>query len=318
MPLLPQLRARFRSDRLKRGIRRVHMFAGLVMLPWLLFFGVSGLLFNHPGLGAEVRAQRVSPTELRALGVAGPWEPRQAAERVLAALNAQGGERYALDPEFVPRLSGFTLLSAPAPEGRYVLLLDMTQAGGVLVRRTQRERTQDADFAPTPLALPELTTAHLETKLGGLLSRHHLPQIEPLKAHPKIAPELLLRAHDSQGTRWNLQYDTRSGTLSGRRSDAFPSLGVAQILASMHTAHHFPLRVGALWFWALFEDLLGLTMVIWALSGLVMWWQVKRTRLAGVLSIAAALGIAAVVMGGALSELHFGAVKEQLGPGDEP
>ena len=85
----------------------------------------------------------------------------------------------------------------------------------------------------------------------------------------------------------------------------------------MHTTHHFPLRVGPLWFWALFEDLLGVTMVIWAISGLVMWWQIKRTRLAGVLSIAAALGLAAAVMLGTLSELTFSDVKEQLGPGDE-
>jgi hypothetical protein len=318
MPLLPALRARFRSDRLKRWVRRVHMFAGLVMLPWVLFFGVSGLLFNHPGIGAEVRAQPVSPAELRALGVEEAWEPQRAAARVLAALNAQGGERYALDPEFEPRLSGFTLLSAPAPDGRYVLLLDMTKAGGVLVRRTQQKRAPGTELAPTPLALPELTTAHLEARLAGLLQRHQLPQLEALKAHPKIAPELLLRARDAHGTRWNLSYDTSSGTLTGRRSDAFPQLGVAQILASMHTTHHFPLRIGALWFWALFEDLLGLIMVIWAVSGLIMWWQIKRTRLAGMLSIAAALGIAALVMGGTLSELHFGVVKEQLGPGDEP
>lgn len=317
MPFFPSLGARLRADRLPRLIRRIHLFAGLVMLPWVLFFGISGLLFNHPGIGEQVQAQRVSQAELTALGVSAPWEPRAAAARVLSALNAQGVERYTLDPEFEPRLSGFTLLSAPAPDGRYVLLLDMARAGGVLVHKAQRERAPDSRFTPVTLALPGLSTLDLESKLVPLLQRHRLPGSEALKAHEKIAPVLTLRAHDQAGTPWNLSYDTRSGTLSGRRSDAFPRLGVAQILASMHTAHHFPLRVGPLWFWALFEDLLGLTMVVWALSGLVMWWQVKRTRLAGIVSLAAALGIAALVMGGALSELHFGDVREQLGPGDE-
>lgn len=314
---MSSLRAPFSVDRLKRLTRRVHMFAGLLLMPWVLFFGVSGVLFNHPGLGESMRAQRVAPDELRAMGVNAPWKPDVAAREIVRALNARGGRYYELDESFEPHLAGFTLLSAPAPDGRYALLLDMARGGGVLVTRTRRQRPDDAVLAEVPLDLPELTTAALETKLRGLIARHQLPRVEELKAHPKIAPELRLRVRDADGTRWNLRYDTRTGSVSGRRSDAFPALGASQILASMHTTHHFPLRVGPLWFWALFEDLLGVTMVIWAISGLVMWWQIKRTRLAGVLSIAAALGLAAAVMLGTLSELTFSDVKEQLGPGDE-
>ena len=314
---MASLREGFRAERLKRLTRRVHMFAGLLLLPWVLFFGISGVLFNHPGIGESVRAQRVAPDELRALGVKAPWKADAAAAQIVQALNARGAGNYELDASFAPRLTGFTLLSAPAPDGRYALLLDMTRAGGVLVTRRRRERPDDAAFAEVALDLPELTTGALESKLEGLIARHKLPQIEALKAHPTIAPELRLRVRDQSGTQWNLRYDTRTGNVSGRRRDAFPALGVSQILASMHTTHHFPLRVGPLWFWALFEDLLGVTMVIWAISGLVMWWQIKRTRLAGVLSIALAFGIAAAVMLGTLSELTFSDVKEQLGPGDE-
>jgi hypothetical protein len=317
MPSLRVLREHLGPDRLKRLTRRVHMFAGLLLLPWLLFFGLSGVLFNHPGIGASVRAERVAPDELRQLGVSAPWEPQASARQVLSALNTAGRGQFVLDASYAPRLVGFTLLSAPAPDGRYALLLDMTRGAGVLVTREQQKRAEGESFPTTQLSLPELTTRALEQKLHGLIARHKLPVVEELKAHPKIAPELRLRVRDRNGTTWNLSYDTREGTLSGRRSDAFPSLGVAQILASMHTTHHFPLRIGALWFWALFEDLLGLTMVIWSLSGLVMWWQIRRTRLAGMLSIAAALAIAGAVMGGTLSELHFGDVREQLGPGDD-
>ena len=31
-------------------VRRIHMYAGLIMIPYLLLFGISGLIFNHPTL----------------------------------------------------------------------------------------------------------------------------------------------------------------------------------------------------------------------------------------------------------------------------
>ena len=40
---------------------------------------------------------------------------------------------------------------------------------------------------------------------------------------------------------------------------------------------HFNIR----WFWALLVDGMVLSMVFWGLSGMIMWWQIKRTRLLG-------------------------------------
>src|SRR5262245_21617562 len=30
-------------------VRRLHLFSGLIMLPWVLLYGVTAFLFNHPG-----------------------------------------------------------------------------------------------------------------------------------------------------------------------------------------------------------------------------------------------------------------------------
>jgi hypothetical protein len=76
------------------------------------------------------------------------------------------------------------------------------------------------------------------------------------------------------------------------------------------------MRVGPLWLWALFEDLLGLTMVFWAASGMLMWWKIKPTRVIGALSFCVALGMAALVMTGTLEHLLFGDVRAPLGPGE--
>jgi hypothetical protein len=35
-----------------RRLRRTHLFAGLTLCPWVVMYGVTALLFNHPGLAA--------------------------------------------------------------------------------------------------------------------------------------------------------------------------------------------------------------------------------------------------------------------------
>jgi hypothetical protein len=312
---------RFARGKVLKFVRRAHMYAGLVMLPWVLFFGLSGMLFNHPNVGEDVEGQRVPAQELEKVGGVRPWQAQVAAARVVEALNAQSlqGARgpYRLDESFESSFEGVTLLSAPAPDGRYLLLLDMERAAGVLVTRKRRPSPEGSAFPETQLELPELSTRDLEDKLQGLLRELNLPALEALRAHPKIAPELRLRVRDEGGQLWNLTYNTSSGELKGRRSDAFPNIGITQLFAKLHTTHHFPMRVGATFFWAVFEDLLGLIMVFWGLSGLVMWWQMKPTRTAGIVSIVLAIGVALFVMGGTANHLMFGDVKPVMGPGEE-
>jgi hypothetical protein len=309
-----------RAGKLTKLLRRVHLYTGLIMLPWLLLFGISGLLFNHPNVGEDVRGERIDSAQLQELTGFSPWSAERAAARVVQALNASEHATstgpYVRDESFETEFSGFSVFSAKAPQGQYMLLLDVQQGQGVLATRAARPAPEGATFPELQLQLDDFSTSHIEQQLQGLLRARGLPGVEQLRAHPKIAPELRLRARDRHGVSWNLTYDTRTGSLSGRKSDAFPNLGFGQLLAKLHTTHHFPLRVGSLWFWALFEDLLGLSMVLWALTGMVMWWKIKPTRLVGALSFALALSIAVAVMGGTLQQLVFGNVRAPQGPGE--
>jgi hypothetical protein len=309
-----------RTGKLLKWVRRIHLYTGLAMLPWMLLFGVSGMLFNHPNIGAEVRGQPLPSAELSALTSVRPWAPETIANQVVAGLNAvrTNGERahYTLDPEFESQLTGFTVLSAPASDGQHMLLLDMEAGGGVLVSRKTRASNPEHSFAPARVPLPEYSTSTVERQVAGLLSSRHLNALGELHAHPKIAPELRFRVRDAQQTSWNLTYDLRTGMVAGRRTDAPPAIGLTELLGKLHMTHHFPFQIGVLWFWALFTDLLGLTMVLWAVSGLVMWWQMKPTRLIGAVALSVALGIAALVMVGTADHLTFGDLRAKAGPGD--
>lgn len=312
---------RFRSGKLLKAVRRIHMYAGLMLLPWLLLFGISGVLFNHPNIGEDVTGQRVGEADLRALTRQRPWAPRVIAQRVVDRLNAPASAdalpgAYELDPTFQSELTGFTVLSAPATDGQYMLLLDVEKSAGVLVTRKVARTDPRLSFPARIVSLPEFSTQAVEQNVSGLLAARHLPARSELRRHPKIAPELRFRVRDAQQTSWNVTYDLGSGAVSGRRSDVTPALPLTQLLGRLHMTHHFPLKVGALWFWALFADLLGMTMVLWSITGLVMWWQMKPTRVIGAVALTTALGIAALVMGGTAQHLTFGGTLPALGPGE--
>ena len=62
-------------------------------------------------------------------------------------------------------------------------------------------------------------------------------------------------------------------------------------LLRLHTAHGYPVQRNTRWYWAIAVDAMFATMTFWGLSGVLMWWQIKRTRLIG----AACLILSAVV-----------------------
>jgi hypothetical protein len=297
--------------------RRIHLYAGLVLLPWLMFFGASGLLFNHPNLGEQVSAFRLGPERVRELTGLTPWDVQAAASRVVSELNANAGKQaYQLDPDFAARLNGLLVLKAPAPNGQHLLLFNPESAVGIVATRSARPDGDPAPFATAHLELPQYSLEELERKLGELLTKTGTPSPSPLKGDPKLAPTLELRLRDQRGALWNVSYAIGSGNVSGRRTDQLPNLGLSQLFSTLHTTHHFPMAVRARWFWAFFQDVLGVAMVFWGLSGLIMWWQLKATRIVGAISLLSALAIAGVVAYGTANELLFGDVAQKLGPGD--
>jgi hypothetical protein len=318
-PLLARIRALRPLRRGMKLVRRAHMFAGLLLLPWILFYGLSGILFNHPNVGEKLQGRPLPPGRLAQEAGFSAWQPVGMAEQVVQALNAARDPEagpFALDPAFESRFSGPIVLKAPAPEGQHFVLLDAARGFGVLATRWARPPGERPPFQGLQLDLPRYSLARLEASFGGLLASHRLQSSAPLRADLKIAPHLELRMIDARGARWNVSYALADGTLSGRRADQWPSLGVSQLFAMLHTTHHYPVQVGARWFWAFFQDLLGVLMVFWAVTGVLMWWQMRPTRIAGAVSILLALGVAALVLYGTTREITFGHVPQVLGPGE--
>lgn len=306
-----------RWPRFMRVLRRIHLYTGLVLFPWILFFGFSGILFNHPNIGEDVSGRRLAAPRMTELTGLTAWDPDSVAGEVVKALNAREPKpRYQLDSSFASRFSGLAVLKAPGDEAQHLLILDVGSANGILATRRARPSGEVAPFANVEVPLPEHSMATVERRVHGLLEKERVPARGELHAQPKLAPALEFRLRDERGSLWNVRYDVGSGHVNGRKTEEWPSLGMSQLFSMLHTAHHFPMKFGARWLWAFFEDLLGVAMVFWAVSGILMWWQLKATRLWGTLSVVAALGLSAAVMYGMARELTFGHVAQALGPGE--
>ena len=68
----------------------------------------------------------------------------------------------------------------------------------------------------------------------------------------------------------------------------------------------YPDQIGARWLWTLLADATAFTLIFWAVSGLIMWLQIRPTRLLGVAGLSIAAGVAWLVIASTLGEIGFG------------
>lgn len=306
-------RGRWRPGRVLRVVRRIHMYLGLFLVPWLFIFGISGVLFNHPNLGEKVQGRPVPPPVLESKTGFTAWDARGLAQQIVDTLNTQNAGRYRLDDAVLPEFHGPALLSAEYDQGRHTTLVDVGRGRAFIITREARPGSVEVPFKQH-LEIEGRTVRDVEKQVSGLLTSLGLEARAPLEANPRIAPELRFAMRDASGEAYHVTYDAGSAELSGRPANSWSPVGMTQLLTLLHTTHHYTPKVGFRWAWAFFQDILGLAMAFWAISGMAMWWQLKATRIAGIVSIAAALGLAAWITWGTASELMFGEVMQELGP----
>lgn len=100
-----------------------------------------------------------------------------------------------------------------------------------------------------------------------------------------------------------LQTDTATGSQhadnqSGYRADlstagTYPrEMRLRRYLLRLHMAHGYPVEKNTRWFWVIAVDVMFVSMCFRGLSGVVMWWQIKRTRRIGFLLLLASAAVA--------------------------
>ncbi len=318
-------------------IRRGHLYFGLFLFPWALLYGVTAFLFNHPTAFSDQKsiAFERSSYLFNATEAAMPT-PKSLAAEVIAKLNEtqKPATPYELGEGEVRFNREFAFATFKSEKGSHNLLLDLLSGSGAIreqpaPRQSQENEKQErAPFAVGPTNGPPGGGRGGGGRAGGegrapspnQRSRGERPagietalksQVE--SAIPKICksaglacnemvitsiPELSFPIKAGNET-WVANYNPLNGAVTGRKpSEAAPSeLSFRRFLLRLHTAHGYPSSGGVRWIWAVIVDVMAAIMCFWGVSGMLMWWQIKSTRVIGAATVifgllaAASLGV---------------------------
>ena len=287
-------------------IRRIHLYAGLLMFPWVLLYGFTALLFNHSTLLPEPDTS-IHRFQAKVPESAGMPAAAAMAELVVGELNAEhetdGRPAYRL---VNPQDSTFThpaIGTARTGGSRYTLVMNLGQGDGY-VRQRQDPRKDENEEGLTPLEQGRTVSVPVEElrekvrktmsetlkELGlehGAITFRTVPAVEfDLEENGEIH-----RARFASSRRRPVAANTArpgKGIQSGRVTlvgKGTQELGWRSYLLRLHTSRGYPAERNARWFWAIAVDAMFVTMTFWGLSGLFMWWQLKRTRRLGALCL---------------------------------
>lgn len=327
-------RRRWRSPALLI-VKRLHLYLGLLLMPWALLYGISGYLFNHPThfQGPSLRA--FGPSVVRGTALEQGLDANRCAEQILEGINARLGQSNAvvLDTTTPPLFAGDYLFASAETESQKVQLLLYRDGSGGTLHVANRPKVQDVppesarfDIAPNRLDRKLEPREDASTSPSQGLSSDAPLRIEALDPEPLLAavesiaakldtkfaslkfrvtsvPELQLQIRDGKQT-WISRYNASSGALTSKPAPS--ELGALptwrRFLTRMHTTHGYPLDHNARWIWAVVVDVMSGVLVFWGISGLFMWWQIKGTRpwgtVALVVSVLFAIGLGASMMVG--------------------
>lgn len=271
-------------------IRRVHLYSGIFMFPWVLLYGFTGWFFNHPGYftGDEVRTFSLAAAEDEA---AAPLPTAaETAEAIVAELNLEsflvGGPEIALSSTRRPQFTGHLSFSVNTPNSTHAVTVNpVTGAGEV------RTTYVTADVADEPVAeklnplaslrgapIPNNVLDQVRDQIPDALQGLGLSQGEAFAG--RRAPSLEF-AVVADGVPCLVSYNLGNGGITSHRQDDLPSLETKSFLQRLHLARTYAPQVNTRWVWAVLVDAMFVSMVFWGISGLFMWWQVKRTRWLG-------------------------------------
>jgi hypothetical protein len=304
------------SASLLRWTRRLHLYLGLGLLPWVLLYAVTAFLFNHPGVFSDAPLISFDRESCRGTSLEQPLDPGQLAREVVRALNSRRPPNppYEVLPSPPPRFNReFAFATVAAPDQAINVLVDVAHGGGTIrvAPAPARPPAERAPFAidpagrknlppasagpgsraPEPARKPDReqdaglvleNTLHrrMEQAIPTLLDRLGIPGG---KVTVTSVPDLVFRMQAGEEP-WTVTFNALTGSVTGQREIvAPPPMSVRRFLLRLHTAHGYPGEVGVPWVWAAIVDVTAAVLVFWCASGLVMWWQIRVTRLPGLL-----------------------------------
>lgn len=276
---VPASKPRRRRRSLLMLLRRIHLYAGLFLLPWVFLYGITGAMYNHVGLFPEVDIQNVPASQLKDSALADFPTPEALAEAVVARLreSAPGvtiellGEQ---DPEFVNDVilrvndgeTKRTVHIDPIQKSAWIASSEDSKGPQTLLKDVRNVSLESNPHQLAAQAVPDILKAaglnsDLNAQLAGWSKLNFLASV------------------DGQTAR--ITYVLRDGHVDVTQYDGDPGMSIRRFFMRLHTTHGRSPHWNGRMLWSVVIDVMAIAMVTWGITGIVMWWQIKRTRIIG-------------------------------------
>ena len=302
------------GSRMTMWIRRIHLFSGLFMLPWVLLYGFTALLFNHPTY------MRGSDTSIDSFHVplAEADLNSELTSQILSAIQEQRPDiSLKLVSDGASSFTRQAVASYETEELDVSVVLDLNSGHGY-VRKSEKRSNPNSDNPSAekgeslatglPLEVEssfdqQMTSAMRRTlePMGVETGRLRLRSIPTFEFEGWVDGEKKRFRFAQQRRRREESNSGATGVFRGKLSVVGENpreLSARSFLLRLHMAHGYPVERNARWFWAICVDAMFASMCFWGLSGVVMWWQIKRTRKLGlILLLLSALAATSLAIG---------------------
>lgn len=163
-----------RWSRFIKLVRRSHLYAGLFMTPWVLLYGITAFLFNHPSILSDQTVIPLDASNGAAFAAMVP-DASKIATDTIARINAEAKSEFRLDESVPPRFSRPLTLAMTDGTSQFQVTYDLeTQSGNVRV---------------TPVRAATNTPVALRSE-SGLPTRLPFDGFDVAKAVGDLAPVL--------------------------------------------------------------------------------------------------------------------------------
>ncbi len=303
-----KMRRRPLGKRILQVIRRLHLYAGLFMIPWVALYAFTGFLFNHGLWLPEHPTITFGPEVTQGTPLEGLPDAATLAGEVIIVLreraraDGRSSNMKLVEPERA-MFDGDDIVTAKAVVGGTVQDFVFYRSGGGFVRCRRDPNTRSSPFDCNEGVFgSQVPSQRIIQALPTVSDRLGLPAGQ---SSVEFLPELIFFA-EADGLRWCVRYDPRTGRVQGKPADAPTDKTPTRFLKELHFSAGYPLQTGTpRWFWAVAVDATVLSMFFWAISGIFMWWQIKAVRISGIVVLLASAAMAAALTVGMHRLLTF-------------
>lgn len=305
---IPPKSIRKKRRRFTKLVRRAHLYTGMLLLPWVILFGLSGMLFNHGQHFGPLQsvAEWTSDQIADSYGFASPDAKSLATELVENLNHSAGEQRFVLADDRSPTLEGTYSYETLSDQGKLQVRISSNRGDAQLLQFPAEKSHSTPPFAQASAEIASFDAKATEQLAASLLADANLQTQDSIEASARGFTELRLQVETPEDNRrWNVVYKLLDGSLSGRAVDEVPDNDFYSVVTRLHKTHHYPDRRGARWVWTAFADASGIGLVFWGVSGLIMWWQMKPTRVIGIASLSLAGVLGVVIFSATIADQQF-------------